>query len=246
MPDRPSFNGASRELAEFLFKMRNYLHALPANTTEQQRMSLVIGQLEGAAATYIRGLQDGNHGVLPFNTVEELLHIIAARFQDDTAAYAARQRLDSFTQRGTVQAYNERFFELYLESSGILTEREALYLYVRGLTAQVQMFVRFREPDNLRDAMRYAVDAQLHIRATQAAAAHRPNHDRAGPSNTAGASTSGATPMELGAMTASSPPRQPRCWNCGQHGHVYTRCPATRNPKLPFKPSDKKDKQPKK
>ena len=68
---------------------------------------------------------------------------------------AARDKLASLKQTGSVKAYNDLFLGTILEIPTI-SEEEQLDRYIRGLKEKVYIEVELREPSNLKEAMHIA------------------------------------------------------------------------------------------
>ena len=220
LPKKPIFNGSSKSVKNFLFLMLNYLNAL-VGLSEAQKVAIIIGQLEGSALVHVRRRSAST----PYVNADVLLNDLKAKFTDPALAEIARRKLDKLKQTGAVVYYNERFNDLLLECSHLMSPAEIYRAYCAGLKVDVVVPLKLAKPHDLETAMHIASEVDMTIHPHRVQQHERSHH----------------VDMELGAITHKqrddSMRSRPTCWNCGRSGHTYVKCKAPKKTPLPFKPA---------
>jgi len=224
IPSVSSFDGTAKALPDFLFRMQNQLRCLPSATTDMRKCAIVMGQLTGTAAAYVRQKTMQNGGIYPFTNATELLSLLDKRFRDNVAELAAQERLEGMYQRGSVEKHNAKFTELFVVCQELYTEAGIIRCYVNHLQPSIQKFVRQMQPSTLEEAMRAARTAEMSERSEAAAARALQNR----------------WPQRQHEVLNPMPTQRfPQiCWNCGKEGHRHENCraPKATNPKFPYRP----------
>lgn len=226
LPAKPTYSGSIKGLEEFIYLMDNYLAALnsflvnvPESRVDAINLAIVLGQLTGAAATFARSFLCAD-----VETVQELYDKLRGRYPSDSRQDAARRKLEGIRmkEKTNIHTHNENFINALNECVGV-DEPQAIWHYKESLIPVVQGHVSFAHPTTLAGAMTTAVQAyDAFVAPRHKRDNHMPRTSQT-PYNTYSQSTStGPTPMELGAMHIETRV----CYNCGRPGHIAAKCKA--------------------
>lgn len=181
----------SADVEVWVFAVSNFFNAAGA-TTDAERITHAVGLLEKTALQWWLGVVDQGGAQRPTTWLQFTTALIA-RFRPINAERAARVRLGTITQTGSVASYAAAFQKLLMRVKD-LPDAQVLLFFVNGLQPAIQReLIRWPPADlatAISDAERIAsVDSQI----------KRPGHS-SHTSSYAAASSSTATPMELGML----------------------------------------------
>ena len=174
---------------------------------EPRAILLLAAHLAGPAACWLMLRQEANGGVFPFATLAAFKEALISRFAKVQGNLLARRALARLKQTGPVARFNKRFTEILMETD-VVPDTEGRWRYLEGLKPHIAAQVQMRQPMNLLQAMELAqgFDEVSFVPGIQSFP------------------STGPTPMELGATTATTTaPRS--CYICKGAGHFWRRCP---------------------
>jgi hypothetical protein len=233
----PEFSGKTGEkVEEWLFSIGLCFKAL--HVPETDRITLAAAVLRGSALTWWRSVAGAPNSTPP-TVWEEFGKAITRAFGTVNPVRSARDKLAALRQTTSVSSYANTFRNLALEIPDF-HESEKLDRFIRGLKPQTQREVILRDPSTFEEAVNLA-DRYDSI----AYAIQRNSYHSADTRRSSYPSTDGATSMELGTLTAKSPPsttakqrytkltpelrqqliREGKCLYCRQPGHISLNCP---------------------
>jgi hypothetical protein len=219
------------ELDTWVFQVEEYFAAVPG-LGEEDKVRFGGVNLRGQAAAWWRDV--GKTDARP-KKWDDFVEELKRMFMPVARMQVARQKLANARQRDkeNVTNYISYLRRLYLSIPKI-SEDEKVDRFIRGLNSQLQ--------DKVGDRLdEWGDDEQITFEKAAAVAAKmeaRMMGRRMGNwRSSKGGESSGATPMELGAMQSQGnkgykgPPGQkdrPKgkgCWHCGEEGHIARHCP---------------------
>ena len=99
---------------------------------------------------------------VPITTWYGLTEHMRERYQPMQSSTIARQRLDTFVQKSSVQVYVEHFYAcmVYIKDMG---ETDQIHQFVRGLKTPIKLEVMRHSPENVNEAINCAVKAESYL-----------------------------------------------------------------------------------
>lgn len=181
-----------QDVEVWAFSADNFFN-LAGATNDGQRIAYAVARLEKTALQWwqYQVLAAARGGAPLPTTWQQFVAALIARFQPINAERAARDRLMSITQSGSVAAYASTFQKLLMRVTD-LPAAQVLHFFVHGLQPAVKRELLFRPPPDLATAI---IDAE---RVASVLAQTQPRAGNTG-CLLAAPARSGPTPMELGA-----------------------------------------------
>jgi hypothetical protein len=222
------FVGKLAEVRTFLDAMEDYLRVINVPLDSSAAVVVASSFLDGPARQWWSFAKNDINNFNDFRTQ------LQKRFTPVDEALEARYKLRSLRQKGSAKEYTDHFNAIILPLRNSNAD-DLIFAYVAGLKEKVRQHVLAARPRTLEDAMELAVSLDRDL---WQSAKHTSQSPRGGffPTSryqqSAATSTSGAAPMELGAIDTRRPvgnkvehrQRQPVCWRCGKMGHKMAQC----------------------
>ncbi|XP_013632989.1 PREDICTED: uncharacterized protein LOC106338594 [Brassica oleracea var. oleracea] len=134
----------------------------------------------------------------------------------------------------TVEEYATEFFYMTARMTSGETKKQLISRFIGGLRSQLQTAMAQFNPLSVSEAYQHAISMELQLRSSWTSSS-RSRFQTSNTGENATLATDGATQRlesaKLGLNTetiASSRPARtnvPRCFTCGEHGHIQTACP---------------------
>lgn len=212
IPEPITFNGATGTFVDTfihgLDKQFEYYHG--SFTTEDMKVgyaSNFLGVHASAWYTNLKGTLAEQDPAVYIRTWEQFKMYLRERYQPIGSAAIARRSLDSFTQKGSVQAYTDHFHKCmaYIKDR---SDADQVHGYINGLKDSIRNEVRRRvpAPQTAHEAINYATHAEAFLGHAVApsfatgASSGRFQRNGYNNSNSSASSSSGAVAMDVNAV----------------------------------------------
>lgn len=232
VPKPPSYSGkqATTTLQPWLIKVETFLHGSHVNLQTPQAVNVAASYLDGPILEWYT-LQRAGLDTPAYQTFQEFKNALTAFLLPVDPSYAARDQLDTLKQTTSAQEYANRFAALVLRVPN-MAEADRVHKFVKGLKHEVMRQVMMHDPTTLQAATTLAVRADMAVFKTSRQSRGGPRGGYTSHTQGASSSTTGPTPMELGAhSTQGAKPGAGsfNCYNCGGMGHMAYQCPTPSN-----------------
>lgn len=220
LPKPSIFTGerAASTLQAWLVQLKTHLAATPSlQLNSTQAVDVAAAYLGGSALIWYDTLKTAQ-GQTPFATWDLFSKGITSHYLPYDRFDDAFGKIRKLQQIGPALTYVNRFNELMLSLHGMDPHTQKL-MFLNGLKPSVREAVEMQQPADLQAAQ------ELAIRADNIQFQNRPR-----PSNyrsLQAPSSSGPTPIELGAQAGEPAPAEfyaIRCYNCNEEGHMARDC----------------------
>jgi hypothetical protein len=205
-------------ITSMVVQLKTHLAATPSlQLNSTQAVDVAAAYLGGSALIWYDTLKTAQ-GQTPFATWDLFSKGITSHYLPYDRFDDAFGKIRKLQQIGPALTYVNRFNELMLSLHGMDLHTQKL-MFLNGLKPSVREAVEMQQPADLQAAQ------ELAIRADNIQFQNRPR-----PSNyrsLQAPTSSGPTPMELGAQAGESAPAEfyaIRCYNCNEEGHMARDC----------------------
>ena len=138
-----------------------HAHLFPSEERKIAYASNYLNRLSSAWLTNLN-VELARPGRVPIASWVELTEHMRERFQPMQSATIARQKLDVFVQKTSVQAYVDHFYScmIYIKD---MNEADQIYQFLRGLKSSIRLEVMRQTPDTVNEAINCAVKAESYL-----------------------------------------------------------------------------------
>jgi hypothetical protein len=231
-PDTFDPTDAKKPVRTWLFQLATYFTATGL-IEDLARINLAVTLFRGPALEWWRQYQfavTSGDEQMP-TTWPDFEQLLRSRFELVTATKAARMRLRHFRQIGTVADYTSRFLAIAAEIDD-LSNAEKCDRYLTGLRQDIAELVALQQlPDNDFSALVSAAERidQVKQQQRRKGTVVRPAIFSSRPIASSFPVPATATPMDLDGLNEKKDPRvfrarPPRCFVCGNTGHLAREC----------------------